>query len=103
MARKPLIPAGTGVARPALPRWSATGPHVRSWPGGAERTSRDVGAPVRRPGAAGRGGGRTGRRGGPGARERSPLPGQRELVPAARTVLVLLDRPPTELDVAALR
>jgi KipI family sensor histidine kinase inhibitor len=37
------------------------------------------------------------------ALERSPLPGQRELVPAARTVLVLLDRPPTELDVAALR
>ena len=35
--------------------------------------------------------------------ERSPLPGQRELVPAARTVLVLLDRPPTEVDVAALR
>jgi KipI family sensor histidine kinase inhibitor len=37
------------------------------------------------------------------ALERSPLPGQRELVPAARTVLVLLDRPPTEVDVAALR
>jgi KipI family sensor histidine kinase inhibitor len=37
------------------------------------------------------------------ALERSPLPGQRELVPAARTVLVLLDRPPTELDVATLR
>ncbi|MBN1094728.1 allophanate hydrolase subunit 1 [Blastococcus sp. TML/C7B] len=33
----------------------------------------------------------------------APLPGQRELVPAARTVLVVLDRPPTELDVAALR
>src|SRR4029450_4839190 len=37
------------------------------------------------------------------ALERSPLPGQCELVPAARTVLVLLDRPPSELDVAALR
>jgi KipI family sensor histidine kinase inhibitor len=37
------------------------------------------------------------------ALERSPLPGQRELVPAARTVLVVLDRPPTEVDVAALR
>jgi len=37
------------------------------------------------------------------ALERSPLPGQRELVPAARTVLVLLDRPPTEVDVATLR
>ena len=30
------------------------------------------------------------------ALERSPLPGQRELVPAARTVLVVLDRPPTD-------
>lgn len=37
------------------------------------------------------------------ALEESPLPGQRELVPAARTVLVLLDRPPTDLDVAVLR
>jgi KipI family sensor histidine kinase inhibitor len=37
------------------------------------------------------------------ALERSPLPGQRELVPAARTVLVVLDRPPSERDVAALR
>jgi KipI family sensor histidine kinase inhibitor len=37
------------------------------------------------------------------ALERSPLPGQRELVPAARTVLVVLERAPTELDVAALR
>jgi KipI family sensor histidine kinase inhibitor len=37
------------------------------------------------------------------ALERSPLPGQLELVPAARTVLVVLDRPPTEIDVAALR
>jgi KipI family sensor histidine kinase inhibitor len=34
---------------------------------------------------------------------RSPLPGQEELVPAARTVLVRLDRTPTERDVAALR
>lgn len=33
----------------------------------------------------------------------APLPGQQELVPAARTVLVVLDRPPTELDAAALR
>jgi KipI family sensor histidine kinase inhibitor len=37
------------------------------------------------------------------ALEAAPLPGQRELVPAARTVLVVLDRPPTDLDVAALR
>jgi KipI family sensor histidine kinase inhibitor len=37
------------------------------------------------------------------ALERTPLPGQRDLVPAARTVLVLLDRVPTDLDVAALR
>jgi KipI family sensor histidine kinase inhibitor len=37
------------------------------------------------------------------ALERTPLPGQRELVPAARTVLVLLDRPPTDADRAALR
>jgi KipI family sensor histidine kinase inhibitor len=37
------------------------------------------------------------------ALERSPLPGQRELVPAARTVLVVLERAPTEVDVAALR
>jgi KipI family sensor histidine kinase inhibitor len=37
------------------------------------------------------------------ALERSPLPGQCELVPAARTVLVLLDRSPTELDVTTLR
>ncbi len=37
------------------------------------------------------------------ALEAGPLPGQRELVPAARTVLVLLDRPPTELDVVTLR
>jgi KipI family sensor histidine kinase inhibitor len=35
--------------------------------------------------------------------ERSPLPGQRDLVPAARTVLVVLDRPPSDLDVATLR
>lgn len=34
---------------------------------------------------------------------RAPLPGQRELVPAARTVLVVLDRPPAETDAAALR
>ena len=34
---------------------------------------------------------------------RTPLPGQRELVPAARTVLVLLDRPPAESDLALLR
>jgi KipI family sensor histidine kinase inhibitor len=32
-----------------------------------------------------------------------PLPGQLDLVPAARTVLVVLDRPPTETDVARLR
>lgn len=37
------------------------------------------------------------------ALERTPLPGQRELVPAARTVLVVLDRPATERDAAALR
>ena len=37
------------------------------------------------------------------ALEDAPLPGQRDLVPAARTVLVLLDRPVTDLDVAALR
>ncbi|MGY2082734.1 5-oxoprolinase subunit B family protein [Blastococcus sp. SYSU DS0539] len=33
----------------------------------------------------------------------APLAGQVDLVPAARTVLVVLDRPPTDLDVAALR
>jgi KipI family sensor histidine kinase inhibitor len=32
-----------------------------------------------------------------------PLPGQLDLVPAARTVLVLLDRPPADTDVARLR
>ena len=37
------------------------------------------------------------------ALERRPLPGQRELVPAARTVLVVLDRPPTGADTAVLR
>jgi KipI family sensor histidine kinase inhibitor len=37
------------------------------------------------------------------ALERTPLPGQRELVPAARTVLVLLDRAPSDADVATLR
>ncbi len=37
------------------------------------------------------------------ALELAPLGGQRELVPAARTVLVVLDRAPTELDVATLR
>ncbi|SOC46820.1 sensor histidine kinase inhibitor, KipI family [Blastococcus aggregatus] len=37
------------------------------------------------------------------ALEAGPLPGQRELVPAASTVLVLLDRPPTDLDIATLR
>ena len=37
------------------------------------------------------------------ALQRSPLPGQRELVPAARTVLVVLDRPPSDLDAARLR
>jgi KipI family sensor histidine kinase inhibitor len=35
--------------------------------------------------------------------EASPLPGQRELVAAARTVLVVLDRAPSDLDVATLR
>ena len=33
------------------------------------------------------------------ALEGAPLPGQRDLVPAARTVLVVLDRAPTDLDV----
>lgn len=37
------------------------------------------------------------------ALERAPLRGQQDLVPAARTLLVLLDRAPTELDVATLR
>jgi KipI family sensor histidine kinase inhibitor len=37
------------------------------------------------------------------ALEVAPLPGQLDLVPAARTVLVVLDRPATELDLAALR
>jgi KipI family sensor histidine kinase inhibitor len=37
------------------------------------------------------------------ALELRPLPGQVDLVPAARTVLVVLDRPPTDLDVTALR
>ena len=37
------------------------------------------------------------------ALDRSPLPGQRELVPAARTVLVVLDRPVSALDLATLR
>ncbi|MCW2578494.1 MAG: hypothetical protein JWR82_95 [Blastococcus sp.] len=37
------------------------------------------------------------------ALEQAPLPGQCELVPGARTVLVVLDRPPSDLDGAALR
>jgi KipI family sensor histidine kinase inhibitor len=37
------------------------------------------------------------------ALEREPLPGQVDLVPAARTVLVLLDRPPADTDTARLR
>jgi KipI family sensor histidine kinase inhibitor len=37
-----------------------------------------------------------------GALERSPLPGQRDLVAAARTVLVVLDRPPVATDTAVL-
>jgi KipI family sensor histidine kinase inhibitor len=37
------------------------------------------------------------------ALDETPLPGQEELVPAARTVLVRLDRVPTDRDVAALR
>jgi KipI family sensor histidine kinase inhibitor len=37
------------------------------------------------------------------ALERSPLPGQQEVVPAARTVLVVLDRPPSDADAAALQ
>jgi KipI family sensor histidine kinase inhibitor len=37
------------------------------------------------------------------ALERSPLPGQCDLVPAARTVLVVLDHRPTDLDVTVLR
>jgi KipI family sensor histidine kinase inhibitor len=37
------------------------------------------------------------------ALEAAPLPGQRDLVPAARTVLVVLDRQPSELDLATLR
>ncbi|WP_240619598.1 allophanate hydrolase subunit 1 [Blastococcus sp. TF02-8] len=42
----------------------------------------------------------------PGLREAlasAPLPGQVDLVPAARTLLVVLDRPPTEHDLAVLR
>jgi KipI family sensor histidine kinase inhibitor len=37
------------------------------------------------------------------ALRRSPLPGQVDLVPAARTVLIVLDRPPTDADAARLR
>lgn len=37
------------------------------------------------------------------ALERSPLPGQRDLVPAARTVLVVIERAVSDLDVATLR
>jgi allophanate hydrolase subunit 1 len=37
------------------------------------------------------------------ALDASPLPGQLDLVPAARTVLVLLDRPPADTDTAILR
>jgi KipI family sensor histidine kinase inhibitor len=37
------------------------------------------------------------------ALEHSPLPGQRDLVAAARTVLVVLDRAATDLDLATLR
>jgi KipI family sensor histidine kinase inhibitor len=37
------------------------------------------------------------------ALERAPLPGQVDLVAAARTVLVVLDRPPAETDLARLR
>src|SRR3954453_18133732 len=37
------------------------------------------------------------------ALEREPLPGQVDLVPAARTVLVVLDRPPADTDTARLR
>jgi KipI family sensor histidine kinase inhibitor len=37
------------------------------------------------------------------ALERAPLPGQEELVPAARTVLVRLDRAPTDQDIQVLR
>jgi KipI family sensor histidine kinase inhibitor len=37
------------------------------------------------------------------ALEQAPLPGQEELVPAARTVLVRLDRAPTDRDVAVLQ
>ena len=37
------------------------------------------------------------------ALEHDPLPGQVDLVPAARTVLVLLDRPPADTDAARLR
>jgi KipI family sensor histidine kinase inhibitor len=37
------------------------------------------------------------------ALERSPLPGQVDVVPAARTVLVVLDRAPSDTDVAQLR
>jgi KipI family sensor histidine kinase inhibitor len=37
------------------------------------------------------------------ALRRSPLPGQQDLVPAARTVLVRLDRAPTDADAVRLR
>ena len=37
------------------------------------------------------------------ALESAPLPGQVDLVPAARTVLVVLDRPPADTDTARLR
>lgn len=35
--------------------------------------------------------------------ESTPLPGQQDVVPAARTVLVVLDRAPSEADAAVLR
>jgi KipI family sensor histidine kinase inhibitor len=37
------------------------------------------------------------------ALEAAPLPGQHDVVPAARTVLVVLDRRPSDLDLATLR
>jgi allophanate hydrolase subunit 1 len=37
------------------------------------------------------------------ALETSPLPGQVDVVAAARTVLVVLDRPPADTDLARLR
>ena len=77
----------------------AGGPEPESaatWTDGSERD--EARAALRRPCAARRAARSLGRRRGAGSAGARALPGQEDLVAAARTVLVVLDRPPSATD-----